>query len=108
MDQRQKAIKIFLAGVKSVLPNNLIKRYVSINQNTLQIEELTFDLSIIKNIYVVGVGKASAAMAKALESILESRITAGHIITKYEHSVKLNFIKITEAGHPVPDENGLI
>ena len=107
MDQRQKAIKIFLAGVKSVLPNNLIKRYVSINQNTLQIEELTFDLSIIKNIYVVGVGKASAAMAQALESILESRITAGHIITKYEHSVKLSFIEITEAGHPVPDENGL-
>jgi glycerate 2-kinase len=107
MDQRQKAIEIFLAGVESVLPNNLIKRYISINQNSLHIEELTFDLSIIKNIYVVGVGKASAAMAQALESILESRITAGHIITKYEHSVKLNFIEITEAGHPVPDENGL-
>jgi len=105
--QRQKAIDIFLAGVESVKPDNLIKRYISINQNTLQIEEITFDLSIIKNIYVVGAGKASAAMAQAIESILGSRITAGHIITKYNHSVPLKFIEITEAGHPVPDENGI-
>lgn len=107
MNQRQKAIEIFLAGVESVKPKNLIKRYISVNSTTLQIEDITFDLPVIKNIYVVGVGKASAAMAQAIESILGSRITAGHIITKYEHSVPLNFIEITEAGHPVPDENGL-
>ena len=52
-------------------------------------------------------GKASAAMAQTIESILGSRITEGHIITKYEHSVPLQFIVITEAGHPVPDENGI-
>jgi len=107
MDKRQKAIEIFLAGVESVKPDNLIKRYVSINKNTLQIEEITFDLSVVENIYVVGAGKASAAMAQALEVILESRITGGHIITKYEHSLPLRFIGITEAGHPVPDENGI-
>lgn len=107
MDKRQIAIEIFLAGVESVKPDNLIKRYISINQNALQIEEITFDLSIIKNIYVVGAGKASAAMAQTMESILGYRITAGHIITKYEHSVPLKFIEITEAGHPVPDENGI-
>jgi glycerate 2-kinase len=107
MDQRQKAIEIFLAGVESVKPDNLIKRYVSINKNVLQIEELNFDLSDLRNIYVVGAGKASAAMAQAVESILGSRITAGQIITKYEHSVPLKYIKVTEAGHPVPDENGI-
>lgn len=107
MDKREKAIGIFLAGVESVKPDILIKRYVSINHNVLQIEEIGFDLSALKNIYVVGAGKASAMMAQAMESILGSRITAGHIITKYEHSVPLEFIKITEAGHPVPDENGI-
>ena len=106
MDSRQKAIEIFLAGVESVKPDNLIKRYISIDQNILQIEELMFDLSTIENIYIVGAGKASAAMAKTMESILGSRITAGHIITKYNHSLPLQFIGITEAGHPVPDENG--
>jgi glycerate 2-kinase len=107
MDSRQKAIDIFLAGVESVKPDNLIKRVVSIHQNTLNIEELTFDLSVLKNIFVVGAGKASAAMAQTMESMLGDRITAGHIVTKYGHSVPLKFIGITEAGHPVPDENGI-
>jgi glycerate-2-kinase len=107
MNKRQAAIDIFLAGVESVKPGNLIDRFVSIDGNTLQIENIQFDLSTIKNIYVVGAGKASAAMAKAIESILGSRITSGHIVTKYDHSVPLEFIGITEAGHPVPDENGI-
>jgi len=107
MNKRQAAIDIFLAGVESVKPGNLINRYVSIDRNTLQIENVKFDLEVVKSIYVVGAGKASAAMAQAIESILGARITAGHIITKYDHSVPLKFIEITEAGHPVPDENGI-
>ena len=107
MDNREKAIEIFLAGVESVKPANLINRYVSINKNILQIEKISFNLSTLKNIYIVGAGKASASMAQAVESILGSRITAGHIITKYGHSVPLKLIQITEAGHPVPDENGI-
>jgi glycerate 2-kinase len=107
MDPQQKAIEIFLAGVESVKPDNLINRYVGIKNNVLQIDEISFDMSVLKNIYIVGAGKASAAMAKAIENLLGSRITAGHIITKYDHSVPLTFIEITEAGHPVPDENGI-
>ena len=46
-------------------------------------------------------------MAQTIEHILGSRITEGHIITKYEHSVPLKYIGTTEAGHPVPDDNGI-
>jgi glycerate-2-kinase len=107
MDQKQTAIQIFMAGVESVKPDNLIKRFVSLDRNILKIENLIFDLSVIKNIYVVGAGKASAVMAETIEYVLGSRITSGHIITKYGHSVPLKFIGITEAGHPVPDINGI-
>jgi glycerate 2-kinase len=108
MDSRQKATEIFLAGVESVKPGNLIKRNVSIEQNHLRIGEMLFELSTVDHIYIVGAGKASAEMAATMESMLGSRITAGHIITKYGHSMPLEFIGITEAGHPVPDENGSI
>lgn len=107
MNDRQKAIQIFLSGVESVKPDNLINRFVSINENILQMAEIALDLSVIENIFVVGAGKASAAMAQAIENILGFRITAGHIVTKYEHAVSLQYIEITEAGHPVPDENGI-
>lgn len=107
MDHRQEAIGIFLAGVESVKPDSLIKRYVSIKDDVLQIESISFNLPTISNIYVVGAGKASASMALAIENILGPRITAGHIVTKYGHSVPLKHITLTEAGHPVPDESGL-
>ena len=107
MEQRQTAIDIFLAGVESVKPDNLIRSYISVKDNVLKIENLILDLATIRNIYVVGVGKASALMAQEMESILGSRISNGHIVTKYNHSVPLKYIRNTEAGHPVPDENGI-
>ncbi|MCF8378728.1 MAG: glycerate kinase [Bacteroidales bacterium] len=106
--QRHKATEIFLAGIEGAKPEKLINDIFSVNQNKLLVRDLVFDLSILKNIYLIGFGKASADMAQAMEVILGDRITAGHIITKYGHSAKLKFIEITEAGHPVPDENGLI
>jgi glycerate 2-kinase len=107
MNDRQKAVDIFLAGVDSVKPDNLINRYVNISNNVLKIKELTFNLSALGSIYIVGAGKASAAMAEAVENILGARISAGHIVTKYGHSLPLRYTGITEAGHPVPDENGV-
>ena len=107
MERRSKAIEIFLTGVESVKPGNLIDRYVSLNENTLKIDRLKFTLSDIRNIFVVGAGKASALMARAIETILGERVSGGQIVTKYEHGVPLRYIKITEAGHPVPDENGI-
>jgi glycerate-2-kinase len=107
MNKRKEAIEIFLSGVNSVKPDNLVKRFVRLNGNILTFSDRSFDVRLIENIYVVGAGKASARMAHAVESILGTRIADGHIITKYQHSIPLQFIAITEAGHPVPDENGV-
>ncbi len=106
-NKRQIIRDIFLAGVESVKPDNLINSSVSMDRNFLRIENLKFKLSEVKNIYVVGAGKASSLMAKAIENILGPKITAGHIVTKYGHSVPLKYLTATEAGHPVPDENGI-
>ncbi len=107
MDKKEFAVEIFLAGVESVKPEILLPGRVALDQNVLSIGARSLDLNNTENIYVIGVGKASASMASAIESILGSRIKAGHIVTKYEHSIPLKYITITEAGHPVPDENGI-
>jgi len=104
---RQIAFEIFSAGVESVKPDILLNHKVSVDNNILWIEKNTFNFSDIKNLYVIGAGKASAAMARAIEAKFGNRITAGHIVTKYGHSMPLRFIGITEGGHPVPDENGI-
>jgi hydroxypyruvate reductase/glycerate 2-kinase len=106
MQNRDKAEQIFISGVRSVLPDRLITNHISIKGSVLKIDDLNFSLEDIRNIYVIGAGNASAAMAHYVETILGDRITEGHIVVKYRHSCKLKKIKVTEAGHPIPDLNG--
>jgi hydroxypyruvate reductase len=54
---------------------------------------------------VVGAGKASAAMARALEGHWPGPL-AGLVVTRYGHAVPCDRIEIVEAAHPVPDEKG--
>lgn len=54
---------------------------------------------------VVGAGKASAAMAKAIEDAWPGPLS-GLVVTRYGHAVPCQRIEVVEASHPVPDESG--
>jgi glycerate 2-kinase len=54
---------------------------------------------------VLGGGKASAAMAKAVEEHWPAPLE-GLIVTRYGHAVPCRRIEIVEAAHPVPDAPG--
>ncbi|MNZ72807.1 putative hydroxypyruvate reductase [compost metagenome] len=53
---------------------------------------------------VVGAGKASAAMAAALEAAWPHVDLSGVVVTRYGHAVPTAHIEIIEASHPVPDD----
>ena len=55
---------------------------------------------------VVGAGKASASMAKAVEDNWPGPLT-GLVVTRDGHGVPCRRIEIVEASHPVPDSRGL-
>ena len=55
---------------------------------------------------VIGAGKATINIAKALDKILDNRVKDGIIIVKYGQFTKLNNIKVFEADHPVPNQSG--
>src|SRR5690606_33015141 len=55
---------------------------------------------------VIGAGKASAEMARALEANWNGPLE-GTVVTRYGHSVPCEHITIIEAAHPVPDDAGL-
>jgi hydroxypyruvate reductase len=104
---KKDALTIFQAGVKAVDPVLATKKYLGIQGAMITAGEKTYDLTRFENISVVGSGKASAAMAQAMEQILGNRLSAGFINTKYGHSRPLEKIQVREAGHPIPDEAGL-
>ena len=107
MNAKQAVLDIFFAGVNRVKPDQLIHKSVEYSNNILTIGNHSINLQTLRDLYVIGAGKASASMAKELELILGNRIKDGFIVTKYDHAVPLKNIRIKEAGHPVPDENGL-
>jgi glycerate 2-kinase len=54
---------------------------------------------------VLGAGKASAAMARAVEQHWPGELS-GLVVTRYGHAVPCSRIEIVEAAHPVPDAAG--
>ena len=65
--------------------------------------------SLKGRLVVIGAGKASAAMAQAVEQAWSGPPDAlsGFVVTRYGYAVPCQRIEIAEAAHPVPDEAGL-
>ena len=104
---RADAREIFAAGVKSADPFVAVLKTLEVDNDCLRVADRTYDLARVQNIFVAGGGKASAPMARAVEKLLDTRISGGAVIVKYGHRLQLDKIKIIEAGHPVPDQAGL-
>jgi hydroxypyruvate reductase len=57
---------------------------------------------------VIGAGKASAQMARAVElAWTKHKPVEGLVVTRYGHKVPTESIEVVEAAHPVPDQAGL-
>jgi glycerate 2-kinase len=79
------------------------------NALVLKTKNKRFPLSAFKRILLVGAGKAGAAMACAAEKLLKKTALPydGVISVKYGHTRRLTGITLIEAGHPLPDDNGV-
>ena len=85
---RRHAREIFDTAVAAVRPEACIKRMVSRRGTRLTLGHHEIDLDRIDNLYLIGAGKASAAMAVAREAILGDRITTGRICVKDGHGAR--------------------
>ncbi len=104
---RETATAIFAAAIQAVDPETCVKRRLQLAGSDLRIGGESYALQSLRKLYVIGIGKAAAAMARAVETLLADRIDDGLIITKYGHGVPLRRCRLLEAGHPLPDANGV-
>jgi glycerate 2-kinase len=93
---RRQALAIFKAALRAANPAEGVAARLA-----------SEDLRRYRHIYVVGAGKAAAAMARAAERVLGRRISGGLLNVKYGHVAKLRRIELHECGHPVPDQRGV-
>src|SRR5712671_4064860 len=107
MNLRTQALAIFRAAVRAADPVEAVLRHVRVSGSSLMVAGHRYALGRFDRIFVIGAGKASASMAKAVERTLGARITGGLVNVKYGHIDKVKRIELNECGHPKPDEAGL-
>ena len=102
----RQALRIFQAALIAGDPAEAVKRHVTVKDGVLHAGGHRYRLDAFRRIFVIGAGKASAAMARPIERMLGKRIQSGWINVKRGHSVPLRRIELNECGHPVPDRQG--
>jgi len=102
---RQSARKIWEAALAAANPATCLHNAIQVSHGVLSVGEK--QLRLDGRVIVVGAGKAAARMAQVVEEIVGGHISGGLVVTKYGHELPLNRIRLVEAGHPLPDENGV-
>lgn len=104
---RKVALDCLNAAINAADTYQGTRRIVRLEGETLHAGKKRFDLSRIRNIYVVGAGKGSFPIALALDRILGKRIADGIVTVKDYGKGTLRHIRVLKAAHPVPDEVSL-
>ncbi len=91
-EPRELLRRMFDAAVEAAQPEHCIPRFLPAPPRGRTV--------------VIGAGKASAAMARALETHWPGELE-GLVVTRYGYAVPCERIEIVEAAHPVPDAAGM-
>ncbi|MEE9586302.1 MAG: glycerate kinase [Nitrososphaerales archaeon] len=106
---RRLVLDAIEAAISSVDPRTLVQHHMEVLNGKLLIDRHRYDLNSLGRIFVIGGGKASGAMAEAMNQILGDRIHRGivNVQTGTASSFEAGRIELNEARHPVPDDQGV-
>jgi glycerate 2-kinase len=109
---RRLALELFQAGLDAVEPANAVRRNLRWAAGTLSWSNVDGTRGHWKcpaegTIRLVGMGKAAAAMAVGVESLLGNDLTVGCVVVKDGHQVPTQWTTVLEAAHPLPDDRGV-
>ncbi len=98
--KREDVLEILTAALDAVDPYNAVKKVFDKDNLVFESEEI--DLKSFENIYVVGFGKASVGMARAVCDF--TKISSGVVVTNdSEAKLENDYIDVVVGGHPIPN-----
>lgn len=107
-ERLKQVLCVLSAALDAVEPHRAVCAHLRLKGKILTVgSDQVYDLAKYHNVYIVGGGKAGAPMAAAVEEVLGERVTAGTVNVKYGHLYPTRIVEIIQAGHPVPDANGM-
>lgn len=104
-----QAAAIMAAALAAVEPGAALRRHMRREGDRLLVAGRTYDLGAFRRIWLVGAGKAGAAMAAAAADLLGDRLSGGVVVVKGEAPALPagTRYELLPAAHPVPDERGV-
>ena len=107
----EAASEIMAVAINAVNPYQLVSQYVKKTGSTLIVGDEVINLQSIDRIYVIGFGKASVPMARALLDLLHENVEAAEIVTKsaqfQEADGYQKKLKVHLGSHPIPSEESI-
>jgi len=106
-----KTARIMNAALSAVDPHSVVKKVLDNPQNFFSEVLHELDLPTIRHLHIIGAGKAGEPMAEAVQEYFGEKITSGIVIVKdgyTKSSTSSEKVNIIEAGHPIPDQRGVI
>ena len=102
MDEKGYAVDIFKAALAAVDPYRAV-----MGQRDALLD--AYEKGGFTRLHVIGFGKAARGMVLAALDAVGNRVLGGVAVTKYGHWSDSgdHRIRVYEAGHPIPDENGV-
>jgi len=98
---------IFRAAVAAVDPARLVRGSLRADVRGIALSgggvSAFASWSDLRNIYVVGGGKAGRAMGEAAVAVLGEKVSAGAVAVPRERGGSAGRVRFVEAGHPLPD-----
>ena len=104
---RKHALQIFQAALAAADPYAAVLRHLQFDGHTLIAGRRRYKLADFDRIQVIGAGKASAAMARAVERVLGRRISGGLLNVPDGTAARVHRLALLPASHPIPDDRGV-
>lgn len=107
----EKIKEILISTLNAINPEQIINNSVRFQNDFLFIKEIPYQISNFRNIYLIGIGKASQLMAIRIMRQIGNLIHSGLVIAKVEEPLQKNELlpKIVtiQSSHPIPDEKSI-
>lgn len=102
VNNRELLREFFSRGIKSVLPELLIKKWIRREEARLVIGSEVLDLESFNNLYLFGSGKAATGMAKAIRPLVRDRMRGGMILSHCPEEIE--GLTTFQCSHPSPSQ----
>jgi hydroxypyruvate reductase len=103
----ETALACLEAGVEAALPERAVKRDLAVDGETFRVGSETYDLTAYDRVLVLGAGKATGRLTRALMALLGDRLDGGCVVRDAPADPEIDRVESVVGEHPVPGEGSV-